>query len=381
VTGDGGGHDGDDDDGDGTISLTVDVGRAVVGVGGEVDLASAPMLERILELLAEQGRRTVVVDLAALRFIDMSGMHVLADASQRMARTGRVLTLRSVPPRAQEIIRLSGISRLVHLEPGSVEPALGREEHVGDHSTPTRSSPPLTSADLSGITGLGTGTQFVDAALGLVTTLAGALVGGADGVSVSLRRHGRIATVASSNDTVLRMDSHQYETGEGPCLSAAAEGSWFHIASLADEDRWPSFVPLAVEQGIASILSSPLVVDDQALGAINIYSNTAGAFGPEAQAAAAMLAARASDILALSGAGTTEAEARTRTSDALRAREVIAQAQGVLMARYGLTAHQASDRLHHTARSKGSTVQAQATAVVAAASPPANRPPPSRPRG
>ena len=56
---------------------------------------------------------------------------------------------------------------------------------------------------------------------------------GADGVSVTLERNGRLATVASSNDTVMRMDDHQYETGEGPCLSAAAEGHWFHIESLA----------------------------------------------------------------------------------------------------------------------------------------------------
>ncbi len=85
----------------------------------------------------------------------------------------------------------------------------------------------------------------IDAALRLVTLLAGATVEGADGVSVTLERNGRLSTVASTNDTVRLMDDHQYATGEGPCLAAAAQGHWFHSESLAEEDRWPAFVPRA----------------------------------------------------------------------------------------------------------------------------------------
>src|SRR4029450_355599 len=85
----------------------------------------------------------------------------------------------------------------------------------------------------------------LDAALQVVATLAQATIHGADGVSVTLERHGRMATVASSDDTMLRMDELQYETGEGPCLTAAAVGRPFHVPALADDQRWPNFAPRA----------------------------------------------------------------------------------------------------------------------------------------
>ena len=50
-----------------------------------------------------------------------------------------------------------------------------------------------------------------------------ATVGGADGVSVSLRRHG-LAPVAASDQTISDMDANQYATGEGgPCVDASVD--------------------------------------------------------------------------------------------------------------------------------------------------------------
>ena len=69
--------------------------------------------------------------------------------------------------------------------------------------------------------------------------LARVTVGGADGVSVSLRRRGELTTVAASDETVSGMDRDQYATGEGPCVSASTEGHWFHVESVDDERRWP----------------------------------------------------------------------------------------------------------------------------------------------
>src|SRR5688500_3917649 len=59
--------------------------------------------------------------------------------------------------------------------------------------------------------------DVIDAALRLVVALARVTVGGADGVSVCLRRQGALTTVAASDETVNGMDSDQYATGEGPC--------------------------------------------------------------------------------------------------------------------------------------------------------------------
>jgi GAF domain-containing protein len=205
----------------------------------------------------------------------------------------------------------------------------------------------------------------VDAALRLITSLAEATVDNADGVSVTLERHGQLMTVAASNDAVMTMDRHQYETGEGPCLDAKTEGRWFYIESLADETRWPRFVPLALDQGINSILSSPLMTKQRPQGALNIYSSKERAFGTHEQELAALFAAQASEILTTADSDVTDEEVNQRFADALRARQVIHQAQGIVMVREDMTADAASSSLHRLARAEGVTVLDYATRLVA----------------
>ncbi len=206
-------------------------------------------------------------------------------------------------------------------------------------------------------------TDVVDASLRLITALADATVENADGVSVTLERHGHLMTVAASNDAVMTMDQHQYATGEGPCLAAKDEGQWFYIESLADETRWPTFVPLALEQGIHSILSSPLMTEDRPQGALNIYSSKERAFGTREQKLAALFADQASEILTTAGAAVTDEQSNQRYTDALSARQRIHQAQGMLMARDAMTADAAAASLHRAARAEGVTVLEYADAI------------------
>lgn len=205
--------------------------------------------------------------------------------------------------------------------------------------------------------------RLLDAALRLVTTLTQATVRGADGVSITLERHGQLTTVAASDDTIRRMDDHQYTTGEGPCLAAATEGRWFHSDFLTTEHRWPRFTPLALADGIVSILSTPVSVPDGPIGAVNIYSRTGGAFGRLEREVAALFAGHAADVLC----EVVEIDGRraVRISDALTAREVIAMAQGVHMARRGASAEDAAAELHRAARAKEITVRAEALTVLA----------------
>jgi transcriptional regulator with GAF, ATPase, and Fis domain len=207
----------------------------------------------------------------------------------------------------------------------------------------------------------------VDGALRLVTALASETMEGADGVSVSLLRHGRLATVAASDDTVLQMDAHQYASGEGPCIAAAAAGCWFHSPALAEEERWPSFVPLARGQGIASILSSPLLTGDRPIGALNIYSNRERVFGARQQELATLFATQTSAILEEAGAAIAADDLDRSVLEALRSREVIAQAQGVLIGRQGVSPEDAADLLRRSARDGRITVVAEAERVIGSA--------------
>jgi GAF domain-containing protein len=158
------------------------------------------------------------------------------------------------------------------------------------------------------------------------------------------------------------MDANQYATGEGPCIDATVEGRWFHAESLEHETRWPAFSPRARSLGISAILSSPLVANGQPVGALNIYSRTALAFAAKEQELAATFAAEASRVL--TAALAVDDHMTERLQEALRTRELIAEAQGVIMARQGVGENEAFDILRHLSQTTNRSLRERAEAVV-----------------
>jgi anti-sigma B factor antagonist len=108
-----------------------DAAAAVVRLGGEHDLSSAPQLNQELEeLIAEQ--RSVVVDLAHATFVDSSILAALLEARESSAEAGLELRLFMpdvTAPAVRRVVELTGLKDAVTTEePGevaaeSVEPA------------------------------------------------------------------------------------------------------------------------------------------------------------------------------------------------------------------------------------------------------------------
>lgn len=229
----------------------------------------------------------------------------------------------------------------------------------GDHSqgTPEDRSGVSEATDLAGrllqLAAFPANAEVVDAALRLVVALAHATVTGADGVSVMLSRAGVLATVAASDETISGMDADQYATGQGPCVSAASEGQRIYVESLDSEVRWPEFIPRAKERGINSILSMPLLTRGRPLGALNIYSNRAGALSDPDQSLAALCAQQASDLLASAAMDVSAEDLSARLRAALQVRETITLAVGIVMKTEGISADDAQALLlqssHHSA--------------------------------
>jgi anti-anti-sigma factor len=91
-------------DEDNAVTLTLD---------GEIDLESAPALEHELRDAEGSQPRRVVLDLAAIDFLDSTGIHLLLEAHERAETAGRQLVLRHVPDHARRLFTLTGlISRL-----------------------------------------------------------------------------------------------------------------------------------------------------------------------------------------------------------------------------------------------------------------------------
>jgi anti-anti-sigma factor len=322
-----------------TASIIVVGDEAVLSLRGHLDLTAATKLGFLLDTILASGYPSLVVDMADVDVMTAGTLGVLIDAATRMTTRHGRLTIRSPSSAVQRLLDLSGLHELSVTSPFAVG-----ADHLGTSQStdPARLSVAALSPQLEAGRGSGgTGTaayEQVDGALRLLVALAGAALGGADGASVSLRRHGALSTVAATDQTIMDMDSNQYETGEGPCVDASTEGLWFHAASLEAETRWPEFIPRARDLGINAILSTPLLAHDQPVGALNIYSRTVAAFAPEDQHLAAVLATEASAVLTDAGMNPASNHSTTRYQDALEARQTIALAQGVAMERLGLSA-------------------------------------------
>ena len=159
-----------------------------------------------------------------------------------------------------------------------------------------------------------------------------------------------LTTVAASDETVSGMDRDQYATGQGPCVAAATEGHWFHVESVNDEGRWPEFIPRAQRRGINSIISTPLLTQNRPVGALNIYSLRSEAFAAPELELSSFFAAEASDLLLSAAIDVSVEELSRRLQDALRGRDLIAQARGALMERHGLSEEAASTQLRRSSR-------------------------------
>ena len=100
------------DGGDDHVRLTV---------FGEIDLATADKLARELSE-AQADARTVTLDLRRLRFIDCSGLAVLAAAADRAnAGGGRFRVVRG-PPAVDRLFTLTGLEHRFEMTSGVADP-------------------------------------------------------------------------------------------------------------------------------------------------------------------------------------------------------------------------------------------------------------------
>jgi anti-anti-sigma regulatory factor len=350
------------------VTTRFDGPDAVLALRGTVESGAALELGAVLNAVIDRRPASLVLDLSALDFMGADAVVAVANAEKRLAGHGTKLTVHSPTVLLNRLLDL--IDAADASPPGeAVSAPPHRRDDVG------ASKPGVPPADRRGdspqnvrhMTAMPANPDVIDGALGLVVELAKSCVGGADGVSVSLLRHGVLSTVAASDETVLEMDADQYATGEGPCLLASVQGRSYHAESLDSETRWPNFTPKARGLGIRSILSSPLKASDQPVGALNIYSRTASAFDAKAEEMAALFAQKASVILSDGGAGVTDGEMAIRFQEALRSREVIALARGILMEREGVDEDGAFEALLRLSLYSGESLRGRAETMVLSA--------------
>lgn len=187
------------------------------------------------------------------------------------------------------------------------------------------------------------------ATLDRLTALAIAGIDGCDHAGVFVVKDGRVTAPAATGPVAVELDALQRRLGEGPCLDAITDGGVVYAGDLTDPTPWAVWAPAAVQVGVRSSFSVALQADGQR-GALNCYGELPHAFGTLDRGKATVLATLAG--LAL-GAADDKQQSLLRASNleaALVARELIGQAQGIVMARERITAEQAFDVLRRASQ-------------------------------
>jgi GAF domain-containing protein len=167
----------------------------------------------------------------------------------------------------------------------------------------------------------------------IVTAVVGT-VPGTEEAGVSLLEHGRIRSVGPTSEIVAELDTLQHELQQGPCVDAVFDDPVYRTGDLGSDPRWPEFAFAASRLGIVSMLGVRLFTSTTNLGALNLYSTKPQAFDAESEQVTGLFAAHAA--VALAGSRRQE-----QLREALRTRDTIATAKGILMQRHKIGDDQA----------------------------------------
>jgi hypothetical protein len=184
-------------------------------------------------------------------------------------------------------------------------------------------------------------------------------ISGAQYAGVTVTRNGRhIDTPAATHKWPILLDEIQQRHRQGPCLSAAWEEKTIHVRDLETDERFPLYArDVLAETPIRSVMSFQMWIAGETMGALNVYAETPNVFDEKTRAVGLVFAAHSS--VAWNAARRDE-----QFKKALASRDVIGQAKGMLMERYGVNAIQAFDLLRKLSQDSNTPLIQIATDLV-----------------
>ncbi|MGO4192360.1 GAF and ANTAR domain-containing protein [Arthrobacter sp. YAF17] len=149
---------------------------------------------------------------------------------------------------------------------------------------------------------------------------------------ITLFRHRKAATVASSSAAAQAMDEIQYAFGDGPCVTASREQETVHIPEVEDCARWPQYAATVRGHGVRSILAVPFLLDGDTRAALNLYSHRPGRFDGRALELARDFVSQTSLALRLAVRFAHYSDTAANLKATLESRTSIDVAVGIIMA-------------------------------------------------
>lgn len=191
----------------------------------------------------------------------------------------------------------------------------------------------------------GTHTDEVYRAVCVAATL---MVTGCDHASVLMRSNdGSYVTAAASDEIAADVDILERAVGDGPCVDAIENEAAQIDPDLASHSQWPSLAAfMLASTPVRGAMGFRILVDGHKVGALNLFSDTPGAFDTNSAAQGIVLASFSAVTANAAALGQDVAGLR----HALQSNREIGKAIGMLMVLFDISDTEAFDRLRRTSQ-------------------------------
>ncbi len=225
--------------------------------------------------------------------------------------------------------------------------------------------PSRLARGLEAMSGFFVGGATLQETLEEVAQLGVDTVPAADLAGITMLVAGEPRTAVFTDATAPEVDSAQYETGMGPCIHAFRHNQVYRVDDLDGDRQWPAFSEAAAARGLRSVMSLPLTVRHQCVGALNLYSRAPAAFSDGDVRVALQFAAQAAILLANSHAYWDVDKLNENMAAAMQSQATLEQAKGIVMANERCDPAEALQRLVEAAERQDRTLGAIAEELVA----------------
>jgi anti-sigma B factor antagonist len=97
------------------VTTRTDNGVARVVVDGELDIATAPVLDARLADVERSANGTLVLDMGKVGFMDSTGLRALLNARRRAEAAGRRLRLVNLQPDVERVLDVTGVRKIFEI--------------------------------------------------------------------------------------------------------------------------------------------------------------------------------------------------------------------------------------------------------------------------
>lgn len=196
-----------------------------------------------------------------------------------------------------------------------------------------------------------------------ICRIAPIVVPGCDRACITTISAGKQPVLEATTDEIAALvDGLEWQVGEGPCVDAILSQRFEWDPDITRRPTWPKLADrILAETPVRGMIGYRIVVNDRKVGALNMFSDTAGAFTQEDADLGAILVSFAS--VALTAASQRE-EAASLRKGMLSNRE-IGKAVGMLMVTHDLSDDDAFQRLRQASSRLNTRLADIAQRVVA----------------